>query len=231
MPPEHHLDRFWRDCSEMMPESQKICKYYYLNAEKRLQQYTGWRTSDWVASIARKIKAEKKLMLVYNTIWEEDLSLKIEDVPSDWVITTDRQYLQQADVIVFHLPDLHQQMENDLYKPDGQIWVGWYVEPEKNFSWIKEQRNRESFDLFMNYRQDADIVYPYYTYEILDYLSQNVAMNHKRNTIIFSASNKINYLYIFVATTPFEFLKKVSFSQKIGFCFCTIICLRFFIVK
>ena len=43
-------------------------------------------------------------MLIYNTMRGEALSLKIEDMPAGWVITTDRQYFQQADVVVFYLP-------------------------------------------------------------------------------------------------------------------------------
>ena len=36
-------------------------------------------------------------MLVFNTINGEDLQLKIEDVPVDWVITTDRKIFPTGD--------------------------------------------------------------------------------------------------------------------------------------
>jgi glycosyltransferase involved in cell wall biosynthesis len=155
--PPHHLDRFWKDCWEMIPESQKICKHFYQLAEIRLKKYTDWRMSEWVASIAPQIKAGEKLMLVYNSVWDENLSLKIEDVPSGWVITTDRRYFQQADVIVFHLPDLLEELENDLNKPEGQIWASLYLNSENYYAWINDTDISELFDFWIIYQQDPEL--------------------------------------------------------------------------
>ena len=73
----------------MIPESIQRCRNYYYKAEAGLKEYTDWRVSDWVAGVDCQIKAGKKVMLVFNTINGEDLQLKIEDIPVDWVITTD----------------------------------------------------------------------------------------------------------------------------------------------
>ena len=147
--PEHQLDRFWRDCLEMMPEPQKRCRDLYRNAATFLKQYTDWRTSDWVASIDYQMKIGQKLMLVYNTIQGEELTLQIEDVPADWTITTDRKYFQQAEAVVFYLPGLVQELENDLDKPEDQFWVSWYLESEKDYPAINDPEMRDVFDFWI----------------------------------------------------------------------------------
>jgi glycosyltransferase involved in cell wall biosynthesis len=45
--PEHHLDYFWRDCRQMVPDSLQRCRDYYRVAEAELKKYTDWRISDW----------------------------------------------------------------------------------------------------------------------------------------------------------------------------------------
>ena len=131
--PKYHLDRFWRDCWTMLPETQKICGNYYHQAITELKIYTEWCISKWVASIAIQNKAGKRLMLIYNVIHGEDLSLEVENIPAEWLITTDRRYFQQASVVVFYLPDLVQEFEDEIDKPEGQIWVDWHLaETEKN---------------------------------------------------------------------------------------------------
>jgi glycosyltransferase involved in cell wall biosynthesis len=154
--PKHHLDCFWRDCRQMVPDSLQRCRAYYRDAETGLKKYTDWRISDWVASIDCQIKAGKKLMLIYNTVNNEDLSLKIEDVPADWAITTDRKYFNQAYVVVFHLPGLQKEMENDLDKQEGQIWVSWHLESEGNHPLFNDPEIKDIFDLWINCSQYED---------------------------------------------------------------------------
>lgn len=78
------------------------------------------------------------------------------------MITTDRNLIAKADAVVFHLPDLPSVMEDEIDKREGQLWVGWSLECEENYSWTKDPEFRESFDLWMGYHQEDDIVYPYY---------------------------------------------------------------------
>ena len=153
--PKHHLDHFWRDCWAMMPEPQKICRYNYNLAVTELKRYTDWCTSEWVASIAFQINTGRRLMLIYNVIRGENLSLKEEAVPADWLITIDRRYFKQADVVVFYLPDLAQELEDDLDKPEGQIWVAWHLaETEKNYPWVNDPEIKNVFDLQVYYPED-----------------------------------------------------------------------------
>ena len=194
--PAHHLDRFWRDCPEMMPKPQKLCNYTFRKSEDELKKYTDWRTSEWVAPVASKLKTGKKLMLIYNTVWNEELSVKEGDIPDDWIITTDRKYFQQADVVVFLLPDLYVEVEYDIEKPEKQVWVGWYFESEKNNLLILDPEFRELFDLWMNYKQGADVVYPYYRYEYLDWFKRKVTVERQNKACILinpNSADKTNY--------------------------------------
>lgn len=66
---------------------------------------------------------EQRIILVYNTMWGEPLSIPASALPADCVLTTDRRYLRTADMVVFHLPDLHKELKEDLEKQEGQKWV------------------------------------------------------------------------------------------------------------
>jgi glycosyltransferase involved in cell wall biosynthesis len=185
--PEHRLDCFWKDSWEMIPLPQKICKNYFRVAKAGLDKYTDWRTSEWVASVAPRIKTgNKKLLLIFNTPLNKDLSLTIEDVPANWVITTDQRYLKQADTVVFHLPNLYGELNCDLDKREGQIWVAWCMESEKNYPLIADPEIKDLFDLWMSYMKDAGIIYPYYRYEYIELLSRQSMNEHKQNKICMS---------------------------------------------
>ena len=77
-------------------------------------------------------------------------------VPVDWVITTDRKYFQQATIVVFHLPTLHYELENDLDKLEGQTWVSWHLESEKDDPGINDPEISELFDLSISDPQDSE---------------------------------------------------------------------------
>jgi glycosyltransferase involved in cell wall biosynthesis len=154
--PFHYLDRFWRDCCDMTPEARKICGNYYKKAEEGLKKYTDWRISDWVTSVGYQLANGKKLMLIYNVLRNDDLSLNIEEVPDDWVLTTDRHFFQQAQVVVFHLPTLYQELEDDLIKPQGQIWIAWYPESEKIDKWVEDPEIRELFNQWISYPKETE---------------------------------------------------------------------------
>ena len=180
--PAHQTDRYWKECWEMTPEPQKGCDYHFRRAEKWLKRYTDWRTSEWVASVKSQWESGKKMMLLYNIKSGLDLSLRKEDVPNDWIITTDRRFLEQADVVVFHLPYLLQDLENDdTIKPENQIWVGWFMEAEINYPMLKNPEVSEPFDIWMSYRNDAELVYPFYKYNYLDSFNQKFLMHSQRN--------------------------------------------------
>ena len=151
--PTHHLDCFWRDCWEMQPEPQMICRNFYNKAEAALKKHTDWRMSQWVASVASRIGTGKKLMLIFNFRNEEDLFLKFEEVPAGWIITTDRRYFYQADTVVFHLPEMQKEIEHDLHKYDNQVWIALYLETDKNHPFVMSPEVEKMFDLKLSYGQ------------------------------------------------------------------------------
>ena len=56
-------------------------------------------------------------------MWDTPLNIPVEQIPEDYRFTTDRQYYPQAQTVIFHLPTLINELEDDLEKPEGQIWV------------------------------------------------------------------------------------------------------------
>jgi hypothetical protein len=101
-----------------------------------------------------EISSGKKLMLVYNVFRSEELSLKASDVPSNWLITNDRQCFHQADMVVFYLPGLLQEMDNDLEKSENQIWVGWFLKSDLKYQWINNPEIIDIFDVLEDYSLD-----------------------------------------------------------------------------
>ena len=201
--PLHQLDRYWKECPELMPEPQRKCNYYYHLAEKWLKAYTDWRTSEWVASIKQEWMSGKKMMLLFNSKPDLELSLKKEDVPSDWVITTDRRYLQEADVIVFHIPYLIQELENDIVKPEKQIWVGWYMEAENKYPELRNPEVTDLFDIWMSYKNDANVTYPFYKYDYINLFTQQLLRKPELNKALMVSSNTI------YENTQQEYLKEL----------------------
>jgi hypothetical protein len=67
------------------------------------------------------------------------------------MITTDRYYLSRADVVIFHLPTLYDELDGDLDKPDGQLWVAWSLECDENYPPLKDDDFMSIFDFRMNY--------------------------------------------------------------------------------
>ena len=100
----------------------------------------------------------KLCSLAWHSLYEidEEINGLIEDVPVDWVITTDRKYFQQATIVVFHLPTLHYELENDLDKLEGQTWVSWHLESEKDDPGINDPEISELFDLSISDPQDSE---------------------------------------------------------------------------
>lgn len=190
--PAHQLERYWKDCWEMTPEPQRICDYYYRRAEKWLKIYTDWQTSEWVASIRHEWMSGKKMMLLFNTKPALDLSLRKEDIPNDWIVTTDRRFLQEADVVIFHIPYLLYELENDIIKPEKQVWVGWYMEAEKNYPELKNPEITELFDIWMSYRVDANLVYLFYKYSYIHLFTRKSFKETPLNKTLLILSN-LNY--------------------------------------
>lgn len=147
--PSYHLDRFWRDCVWMLPDTILRCREYAQRAEEHLRKYTDWRMSDWVAAVDAEVASGKKILLAFNIPGGEELTLDKTNIPRNWVITTDRKYFRQADIVFFHIPSLFQTLEEDLDKPEGQIWGNWYLELEREEPLLSDPEVMELFDISM----------------------------------------------------------------------------------
>ena len=187
--PPHHL-YCWKEINLHLTDlPQKKAAYYYTRATLAIKEYEEWGRSEWVTVMHRQDLEDKDIILIYNKIWGEELTIPLDKIPSNFVITTDRRYFDQAAVVVFHLPELFRNRNGDLTKRDGQIWVAWYLESEENYPWMRESEIVDMFDLRMSYRQDADVVYPYYSYEYAKIFAQPVSVKNKRNkTCMFISS-------------------------------------------
>lgn len=124
-------------------------------------------------------------------MWRKPLQIPISEIPDNCMITTDRSYMNTADMVVFHLPDLEKELEENLEKPDGQKWVAFSLVYEENYSFMKDTGFMELFDYKMSYHQDADVVYPYYRYELGRDLFQEtkVAFSLKKDICILIPSS------------------------------------------
>ena len=160
--PESHLSRLWRDCREMDPESLSRCRAYWSDAATGLRRYVEWRVSDWVAPVPRRLAEGKRLLLIYNMnkewTWCEESTGRIL---SDWTLTTDRRYLRRADVVVFYLPTLYQELESDLEKPEGQLWIYGFSNSEADDAILHDQEITALFDgLFCFPQEEEETPFP-----------------------------------------------------------------------
>lgn len=163
--PTHHLYQLFAIKNKLTADARNTCINQYKTAKQGLKSYLKWRNSYWIRKLTYEISPETKLILIFNTMWNKPLDIPIQKIPANCIITTDRRFLSTADFVVFHLPDLSNELEEDLDKPEEQKWVAWSLECEENYHFLKDPEFMEVFDYKMSYHQDADIVYPYYRYE------------------------------------------------------------------
>jgi len=72
----------------------------------------------------------------FNKVFSVSDVLRIDNFHSkDVLLTSDRNELHLADVVVFNLPQLGFNLRA-LPKRAGQIWVGWNLECEKNYPFL-----------------------------------------------------------------------------------------------
>ena len=106
-------------------------------------------------------KIRRTRFSIYDQLRMDELS---QILPCDIHLTYDRDTMPIADVVVFNLPFLYNELEDDLEKPEHQIWVAWSYESEVNYPWMFSDELKDIFDLWMTYHLDSDIVLPYYDY-------------------------------------------------------------------
>lgn len=170
----HSLYQLYRSRNGLTSESRLICMSLYQIARKKLKNYHIWRASSEVSGMPAVIRDDTTVLLFYNRMWDLPLQYPHGSVPDGLLITTDRKYLSRADAVVFHLPTLEYDLESDLEKSPGQCWIGWTMECEENYPFIKSTEFMGLFDYWMSYHQGADVVQSYYEADYPERLRQVV---------------------------------------------------------
>ena len=76
-------------------------------------------------------------------------------------ISADRQRIEEADAVVFHLPDMGD--ISHLKKCSGQFWVVWCQECDQNYPIMYQKNFMSLFDISMTYHLDADVIHGYFS--------------------------------------------------------------------
>ena len=141
---------------------------------------------------------KKIIVLFYNFLWGNEPIFPDSLPPEGFEFTFDHDRLQEANAVVFHLPNLFQSMdEEEINKPDGQIWIAWNLESEINYPRVESEEIRSLFDLRMGYHQNDDILYSYYSFlneSDFKYSNQELPVLNKACMFISSSVNKSHRL-------------------------------------
>lgn len=153
--PSHHLYCIFGLLQKLSSDAFSKCILLYQTARIGFREYLRWRSSCWTKynqPILFSTK-EQKIILIYNPIWEIIDNIPSYEMPNDYILTTDRRYMEYADVVVFHLPTLIQEMDEDLDKRDGQLWAICIQNDEEEPFFIEDEEIMELFDFKMSYSQ------------------------------------------------------------------------------
>jgi hypothetical protein len=108
------------------------------------------------------------LILLYQAFWDDRSGLDPDS--HDVEITLDRSRWREADVVVFHLPQLSQSGFPPQKLP-GQLWIAWCMESEVHCPALASRAELGPvFDLWMTYQRDADVWCPYLDPRMVDAL-------------------------------------------------------------
>lgn len=179
--PKDYTDVLLSLQNEMSIESLPMYNMYISLIHKNKKEYKLYTES---AFFKNKIRKNQNIILLYNGMQNNFPSKDIlERLPNKYTITTDRRYFNISKVVVFYLPSLIKNLEENLVKCDNQIWVAWNMECEDHYPWMNNDEIRSMFDIRMDYHQDADIVYPYYRNIRESSIPQNINHSKKENKI------------------------------------------------
>lgn len=197
--PTHHLRSLYYNMIFLRGNTRQRYLNNYRASISFLREYNKWKRSVWVREINKKKKIEDKLILVYNLMWDCPLDIPLERIPAGYQFTTDRKCFHDADMVVFHLPTLRENIDVDLEKPESQKWVGWSLECEENYSFMKDDEFMSVFDYKMTYHQNADVVFPYYEASYESVFVQSLGNERTKDVCMlisspFNKSNRKEYL-------------------------------------
>ena len=184
---------YFSDSQEKISDADKSAYTYYLKSiNQSIDIYQSWLNSELVTNLKTVDTASQKIILIFNTMWDQPLDIPQKEIPKGFIFTTDRRYFNEAHAIVFHLPTLERSLDEDLVKPDNQKWIAWSMESDENSPFQNSSEIMELFDYRMTYNLDADIVYPYYKYNYLKEFRKPCDIASKKSDICMMISSNIN---------------------------------------
>jgi alpha-1,3-fucosyltransferase 10 len=86
-----------------------------------------------------------------------------EQIPDyEWKdrFTSDQSRLDEADAVIFHIPDLREKPVVTPRRP-GQYWVAWCKEPTLKFPELTDPEFMRPYDFTMTYQRSSDFWAPY----------------------------------------------------------------------
>ena len=113
--------------------------------------------------IIRRAKLKDTIeILFFNSVWGQPFGFDEIDLPPGFKLTTNKFRFNQADAVVFHIPNLH--WIKKLRKQPGQIWIAWSMECNVNYPQLCNPEFMMQFDLTMTYRMYSNIPCGYFNY-------------------------------------------------------------------
>ena len=107
------------------------------------------------------------------------------------VFDTGTDRLAEADAVIFDVPfAMRDIVSGRIPVFEGQVLVGWCMECEENYPWLKNPDVRNFFDIWMTYHPDSDIAVPYYDADYPVRLSRPV--RPKRMNVCMFISSMVN---------------------------------------
>jgi hypothetical protein len=99
-------------------------------------------------------------ILIYQGLWDDLPVANADECGCE--IWYDRSRWQEADAIVFHLPQLRVSRFPPRKLP-GQFWVAWCMESEAHYPMLARRAELSAvFDVWMTYQRDSNVWCPYF---------------------------------------------------------------------
>lgn len=162
--------------------------------------------------------------LRFNTFYSIFDVLRIEQLNKytpDVYFTTDRNLINEADVVLFNLPHLGFHLQEKIVKQPGQIWVGWNLECEKNYPWLLSKEIDALIDIWMTYHPDSDVPIPYLNDTFIEKLAIPAPNTHPKDVCMFisspvNQSHRIEYLNELMKYLPIDSYGKLFHNTDLA---------------
>jgi len=102
-------------------------------------------------------------------------------------VTTDHTRFEEADAVVFHLPNLKKLPV--VPKRPGQLWVSLSMEPDALYPWQADPLFTKVFDLRMSFHLHADVRVPYFSSADTSFLRRPGKWKYRWAPAVYFASN------------------------------------------